>query len=82
MKNKAIQSRAEQIKLFPSENIKTAVHLEAAAKYHSEAVKHFEDGNYGKATQSKIIAKEHLRIASEALIEEIYHPTLNSEFEI
>ena len=51
---------------------KTAIHLDAASKYHLEAAKHKEVGDYEKAIQSTINSKKELRLASEAIVEAVY----------
>jgi len=57
---------------------KTAVHLDAAEKYHLKAVRFSEVGNEEKANQNNIKSKEYLRLASEDIIEAVYGKPLNN----
>ena len=68
---------SENKRLLDNHN-KTAIHLEAASKYHIEASKHHKAGDHRKAAQVTIVAQWQLRLASEALIEEVHYIAFNN----
>jgi hypothetical protein len=47
-------------------------HLEAASIHHEKAVQYLSEGEYEKAAQNAIIAKQHLDLASEIRRDEVY----------
>lgn len=52
---------------------KAAIHFEAAAKSHSDAAKHHENGNHEKAIKSTIEAHGHASLAKEAQRQGVKH---------
>ena len=50
---------------------KTAGYLVTAAAHHFKAAYYLNEGNYDKASQSALLAKEYLGLASEAKREEL-----------
>ena len=58
---------------------KYTMHLETAKNYHLEADRFNEIGDRELAFQSTIKAKEHLRLASEALKAKANYQAFNSE---
>ncbi len=56
----------EASKIAVENHKKTVTHLEAAAKSHTEAIKHHEEKNEEKAAKSTIVAHGHLSLANDA----------------
>ena len=56
---------------------KSAMNLEAAAKCHYEAIKHYEVGNTEKACLSTVQAQGHSTLAGEAQREVLKSHTIN-----
>lgn len=63
VENKSV-SPFETQKLIEN-HIKTATHLEIAAKYHQDAARFYETENSDKATQSRIKTEEHVSHANK-----------------
>lgn len=61
---------------------KAASHLEAAARCHLNAAKFHEEGNHDRADQNSLAAHGHLKLATEAQMEDIKHHALNKQFEL
>ena len=56
----------EASKIAIENHKKTVNHLEAAAKSHTEAIKHHEEKNEDKAAKSTIVAHGHLSLANDS----------------
>ena len=56
----------EASKIAIDNHKKTVSHLEAAAKSHTEAIKHHEEEHEEKAAKSTITAHGHLSLANDA----------------
>lgn len=85
MSNTQTATKKEQSSFSPSENKKaienhkkTATHLEAAAKNHLDAAKHYEDENQNKAAKSTITAQGHMALANDAHKDVLKQHALNS----
>lgn len=55
----------EEIELQIHNHQKVALYLEAAAKSHREAAKHYEDGNHELAASSNFEANKQIELAIE-----------------
>ena len=85
MTNSAVQAKTDNVKLTPDESNKSienhkqaALHLQAAAKHHLDAVKHHEEGEHDKAATSSIKAHgEHILANESTKRDAKYHATKN-----
>ena len=72
MKSSAIPINIENIILSAAENRKIIIiHLAEASAFDVKAAKQLKAGNYEKAAYYAILSQEHIRIASDAKIEDI-----------
>jgi hypothetical protein len=71
-KEQPVNNTADNQKIVANHK-KAADHFAAAAKSHSDAVKHQEDGHHEKAAKSTVEAHGHAAIAHEAQKENAKH---------
>jgi hypothetical protein len=74
-------SGTESIKVIENHK-KTASHLLAAATEHFKAANYLKLGNYEKAAESAMLAREYLNLASQAKRDDIQNSAFNGEITI